>query len=177
VFSDEEVEFILARCVDAEPPSITPGFFSAAIILGRDLGLRLGDICRLEWSQFNLLKKTIVVWQGKTNSRIELPLNSRVLRLLAHWIVKRHQKYLFPIEKEIADDQNRRAALSVVMTRFFGSCGFVGFSFHSLRATLATTLANQGKSIEEIAEALGHKSPGVTPDYIRKNNAAKVNLR
>ncbi|MHC1763612.1 MAG: hypothetical protein AB9869_04795 [Verrucomicrobiia bacterium] len=50
VFSDHDVEYQLANSDGAEPPSITPGFFRAAIILGRDLGLRLGNLCKMEWA-------------------------------------------------------------------------------------------------------------------------------
>ena len=103
-------------------------------------------------------------------------MTSRVLRLIAS-IQTGDQKYVFPNEREIVNDVNRRALLSVNFGRFLKSVGLDGYSFHSLRATYATTMANQGATLDEIAEALGHKGTEVTKAYVRKPGAAKVAMR
>lgn len=92
-------------------------------------------------------------------------------------IKNKDKKYLFPIEREIANDPKKRAMLSVYFKRFFESVGVEGYSFHSLRATYATTMANQGYTMEQIAAALGHKSTKVTKVYVRNPDAAKVENR
>jgi len=175
-FTDAEVEYLLAKAEGIEPPSITAGFFRAAIILGRDLALRLGDICNLEWDSFNFMTRTVRVWTSKGGSRVEVPMTNRVLRLIASIQTGDH-KYVFPNEREIVNDVNRRALLSVNFGRFLKSAGLDGYSFHSLRATYATTMANQGATLDEIAEALGHKGTEVTKAYVRKPGAAKVAMR
>lgn len=176
VFQDKEVEFLLAQSEDAEPPSITPGCFRAAITLGRDLALRLGDICNLEWSSLRYLRRVATVWTDKSNTRVEIPLTPRVIRLIAR-LPADDQRYVFPDERALANDTERRAGLSVAFGRFFQRCGFEGYSFHCLRATYATTLAQQGLSLDEIAEKLGHKSSQTTRAYVRKPKAAQVAVR
>lgn len=176
IFEDDEIEFLLAKCDNAEPPGITSGFFKAAIIMGRDLGLRLGDICNLEWSSFNFQKRTLSVWMGKTNTRIELPLTGRVTRLVSK-LPAENKKYLFPNERGIINDVDRRAVLSTAFKRFFARHGYDGYSFHSLRATLSTTMAARGATLEEIAKALGHKSTMPTKAYVKVPSAAALNKR
>lgn len=176
VFTDDEVLFLLAKADGAEPPSVTPGFIKAAIILGRDLAIRLGDICNLEWDCFDFVKMTASIWTAKAGSRVEIPLTNRVVSLISSMPVH-DKKFLFPRERAIINDVNKRALLSVVFSRFLDSVGMRGYSFHSLRASYATTMANQGATMEEIAEKLGHKNSTVTKVYIRKPGAAKVSLR
>jgi integrase len=177
VFTDEEIEFLLAKADGAEPESLTPGFFKAAIILGRDLGIRLVDVCNLEWVQFDFAHKLVRLLQFKTGGWVEIPLTKRAAQLVTKW-EKGDKRYLFPHERRIINDKKDRALISVCFGRFFKRCGFDGYSYHSLRATMATTMANRGATMAEIAEALGHtKGSGATSAYVRKPNAANVNIR
>ena len=176
VFTDAEITYLLKRAGEAEPASITAGFFRAAIILGRDLALRLGDICNLEWASFHYARRVVTVWTDKSNTRVEVPLTTRVVRLLAN-LPAEDDRYIFPSERAIANDPDRRAMLSVAFGRFFQGCGFAGYSFHCLRATYATTLARQGLSLAEIAVKLGHKSTTTTRAYVRTPEASQVAAR
>lgn len=173
VFEDDEIDFILSVCDETEPDSITEGFFSAAIILGRDLAIRLGDVCNLEWDCFDFEKGIVVVWIDKSNHRIAIPMSERVEKL-AMSLPRNGTRYLFPNEQLINADGKRRAMLSVYFGRLFKSLGFEGFSFHSLRATMATTMAARGDTIEDIAKALGHSGTSSTKSYIRKAGASKL---
>jgi integrase len=173
VFEDDEVEFVLSNCEGLEPDSMSEGFYKAAIMMGRDLALRLGDICNLEWSCFNFQKGIVVVWTDKSNTRIELPLSERVARLVSS-MERSDPRLLFPAESVIANDPKKRAMLSVYFGRMFKSLGFDGYSFHSLRATMATSMAAKGATIDEIANALGHNGTSATRSYIRKAGASKV---
>lgn len=167
VFSDHDIEYLLANADGAEPPSITPGFFKAAIILGRDLGLRLGDICNLEWACFDLAAKVATIWTDKSNTRVRLPVTDRVIELL-NTLPRSDETFVFPSERAIANDPVRRATLSMAFGRFFRRLGFRGLSFHGLRASYATTMAIQGVGLQTIAERLGHKSVHTTTVYVSK---------
>lgn len=176
VFTDTEVDFLIAQSQGAEPPMVSKGFFAAAIAIGRDCALRLGDICNLEWKCFNFSTNTITVWTSKGGSRVEIPMTQRVIKTVLS-IQSTDKNYLFPKERAIINDVNRRASMSVIFGRFLDRVGMTGYSFHSLRATYATTMANQGATIEEIAAALGHHGTDVTKAYIRTPGAAKVTIR
>ena len=175
VFEDDEIDFILANCDGMEPDSMSDGFFRASIMLGRDLALRLGDICNLEWSCFDLQKGTVTVWTDKANTRVVIPMTGRVAELVAD-LPREDPRFLFPAEQMIANDPKRRSMMSVYFGRLFKSLGFDGYSFHSLRATMATTMAAKGATIEEIAKALGHNGTGSTKSYIRRDGSSKQSL-
>jgi integrase len=175
-FTESEIEYMLVKSVDAEPGYMTPGFFRAAIILGRDLALRLGDICNLEWASFDMTKGVATVWTAKGGSRVEIPLTNRVIDTLLS-LKSSSDTHLFPNERAIIGDVNRRAGISVAFGRFLKSIGLEGYSFHSLRATYATTMANAGASLADIAKALGHAGTDVTKVYVRDPDAAKVEMR
>lgn len=159
-----------------EPPIMTPGFFNAAIIIGRDIGIRLIDICCLEWKQFNLEDKKVTVWQQKTGARIELPITDRVIELVKA-LPRLSSKYLFPKERDRSMNTKLRPTLSTAFSLFFQRNGFPDHSFHGLRATLATTMASQGMTMEDIAKALGQKGKSATPAYVRVPGAALVSKR
>ena len=86
------------------------------------------------------------------------------------------KRFLFHDEQVIANDPKRRPMMSVYFGRLFKSLGFDGYSFHSLRATMATTMAAKRATIEEIAKALGHNGTSSTKSYIRKSGASKPSL-
>ncbi len=157
VFTDDQIECLLAKSVNSEPPSITPGFFHAGIIFGRDLGLRLSDLCCLEWACFNYKKNTVSILMEKSQKRVEIPLTPRVRGEIAG-MEKAHDRFLFPTEREMVLNMRRRAALSIYFVRFFQRCGFEGYSFQSLCAIYAASMAAKGATLEEIAIALRHKT-------------------
>jgi len=173
VFEDDEIDFILSVCDGTEPNSITDGFFGAAITLGRDLAIRLGDVCNLEWSCFDFERGIVVIWTDKSNTRVAIPMSERVEKLVTS-LPRNQTRFLFPNEQLINADGKRRAMLSVYFGRLFKSLGFEGYTFHSLRATMATTMAANGSTIEEIAKTLGHTGTSCTKAYIRKVGAAKL---
>jgi integrase len=175
VFEDDEIDFILENCGSMEPASMSAGFFKSSIMLGRDLALRMGDICNLEWSCFDFQKRTVVVWTDKSNARVVIPITDRVTNLVSG-MTRVDKRFLFPVEQLIANDPKRRSMMSVYFGRLFKSLGFEGYSFHSLRATMATSMAAKGATIDEIAKALGHNGTSSTKSYIRRDGSSKQSL-
>lgn len=177
VFMDDEVDLLIRRASGADTNSLTPGFMRAAIVFGRDLALRLNDICQLEWDCFDTKEKVVTVWTDKANTRVRLPMTERVIEVFNK--LKSHDdQYLFPKERQIISDPRRRAMLSVTFARLLRSSGFdKGYSFHSLRATYATSMAKKGMTMDEISAALGHKTKAITKVYVKKPDAAAENLR
>lgn len=172
VFTEDEVDFIASMSEDAEPDWMSQGFFRSAVILGRDLALRLGDICNLEWSCFDMARGVVVVWTDKSNARVEIPITDRVRRLVES-LPRSDPRFVFPAEQAVISDPRKRSSISVYFCRFLKSLGLSGYSFHSLRATMATSMAIKGATVEEIAKALGHKGTAVTRSYIRRDGASK----
>ena len=151
-------------------------FWSFAIRTSRETGLRLSDICQLEWSCFSNPGK-VSVWMDKTDQRIEHELPEDLQELVAT-IPVRHGKYLFPEQQEIITDTKRRGLLSVQFTRLCKRLDILNKSFHCLRHTkatethrgvnkeaLAAALA-ESLTVGQIQQLLGHASQSTSKRYI-----------
>jgi len=156
-FTDDEVRKLL-RATDEKP------FWQAAIAFGRYAGLRLGDICQLEWDCFQTPGE-MVVWTDKRNKRVRLKLNAQLESVLNHVPILSN-KYLFPEERKRVADPKTRAWFSVTFQRICEREDIHGKSFHSLRHAYATAKAKGGATLAEIKDDLGHTSEKTTEGYV-----------
>ena len=167
LLTDEEIETVLAGLGKDDP------FWTAAIVISRDCGLRISDICCLEWKSIDYRKHIITVHTQKTGTRVELPMTRRVIAsLLRVPIATRTEKYVFPVERSDVRDTAKRSKFSVYFKRILAKHNITGKSFHSLRATFATDeyMSMQGvdqEAMKAVAEKLGHKGTKVTSHYVR----------
>lgn len=157
-FTDAEIE----RLLDAT--SLDP-FWWHAVVLGRYTGLRLSDICQLEWACLDVPGK-LKVWTDKSDTPVELVLEPEILAESVRHIPQHHKLYCFPKERAIINDTNRRAGLSVKFTRLCAKVGIKSKSFHCLRHTYATEAKRTGKPMDHIRKDLGHSSDETTKIYV-----------
>lgn len=159
-FTDEEVALMLKETKPGE-------FWHTAIAIGRYLGLRLGDVAKIEWDCFGE-KGKVSVWTEKRDRRVSLPLEPKVLAQAIAAVPPNNSKFMFPEEAATASDINSRAQLSVYFGRIVKRLGIKGKSFHSLRFAYAKDCADRGIAIEHIKTNLGHASIRMTEHYIGK---------
>lgn len=170
----------------------TSGFWRVAIAIGRWTGLRLGDICQLEWDSLEV-KDRMIVWTDKKDRRVSLPLTlaefakdmkarkSPVTKAMAaHFtqcetdlnsilraLIKTNPVYLFPDQREIALTPNRRAGLSVQFGRIARAARIEGKAFHSIRHTFVVQMDAIGVEVEHISKSVGHRHVETTRGYMR----------
>lgn len=167
LFTENDIRHLIAVVDDA--------FWRFAIQLSYETGLRLGDICQLEWECID--EGHITVWTDKRNKRVgPFKLSSRLESMLIGLPVL-SPKYIFPDQREKQRDPKRRAHLSVQFKRYCESAGLSDRSFHGLRHTYASVQfkAEKEKLVEklkrelaevEVAQKLGHSSTETTKGYI-----------
>lgn len=163
--TEEQVNLLLTKANDP--------FWRFATRCAWETGLRLGDICSLEWPSFGTPGK-LIVWTGKTNERIEFNISARLTGLLSAVPVT-HNKYVFPERRQIINDEKKRAALSTQFSRLCNRCGFKGH-FHLLRHSAASNHAKNEMSdileivkeigLEKARKLLGHKRAKTTGGYL-----------
>ena len=151
-------------------------FWLFAVRASLEWGLRLGDICALEWACF-AQDGFLVVWTGKRDKRVQMPVSDE-MRAIVEAIPKENKRFLFPDRVRQHQDPRRRAGLSMWFGRFLESIGIRGKSFHCLRHTKATNdFARSGKddlarklaealTMDQIAALLGHSNTKTTKGYI-----------
>jgi integrase len=151
-------------------------FWHFAVSAASELGLRLGAICQLEWDCF-AKEEVVSITKHKRHKRLQLPISPRLADLLTT-VPCIDDKYLFPEQRGLIVDPQRRAGLSMQFKRLCERLGIKGKSFHCLRHTVATSkFAKADKaalakklvdnlSLEEIAALLGHSSTKTTRGYV-----------
>ena len=149
----------------------TEGFWKWATALSYWTGLRLSDICNLEWDCF--AGSEIIVHMQKTDDRVaidlsELFIGGGELRQIILEITMEaggDKQFCFPKQRAVINDPQKRHALSMQYTRLLSSVGIEHRSFHCLRHSCATRLKAAGKTLAEIGRVLGHKNEKTTKGY------------
>lgn len=151
--------------------AVATGFKRYAIALSYWTGLRLSDICCLEWASIGT--DSIIVWTQKTSGRVQIPLSEPLIGggdltevIFEMQMMAADPTYCFPEQRDTILDPKARAKLSVQFGRLFEKAGVSGKTFHCLRHALATRLRKAGKTVEEIGKVLGHADAKTTEGYI-----------
>jgi integrase len=164
IFEDSEIDDLLR--ITAPGGSREDGFWNAAIAIARWTGLRLVDICCLEWDCLSESEK-LNVWTRKRDKRVSLDLTPQCLKDALNGVEKADDVYLFPVQRRDILDPNNHSNLSHDFVKLCRRLNILGKTFHCLRATLATRLDEAGVNREKIREILGHSSTRTTDGYIR----------
>lgn len=162
IFSEVEIDYMIGRLT---------GFWKWAVILSADLGIRLSDICTLEWGSFDLVNNRVTIWMHKTRERIDLPMGRRVKSAIAA-IPSADKRWVFPEQRETW--MKSSSTLSHQFKAICAELNLEGRSFHSLRASYATAeyvrlaAADAGGALHAVSDRLGHRSPKTTlTSYVR----------
>ncbi len=130
-------------------------------------GLRQNEQFSLEKSHLDLSRRGLWLPDPKGGIRRWVRMSSRCVEILAHFSAKSHSKWLFPGSK----GQYRNAA-HFASTQFYPALrelglevGINGITWHSLRHTFASWLAEAGEDLGVIQELVGHSSQKTTERY------------
>ena len=157
-----------------------PNLYNLGILLCLYTGLRVGELCALQWSDISLknrsihvtktmqrlqrsekgeTKTVVVVSAPKSSSSVrQIPLIRHIASLLkghkcdgnAYFLSGREDRYIEPRTM-----QNKfKCALRM--------CGIEDANFHSLRHTFATRCIETGVDVKCLSEILGHASVNIT---------------
>jgi integrase len=145
----------------------TVRFWYCAVIIGRYAGLRLGDICSLEWSCLSKPGK-LIVWTDKRDRRVELDVTPE-LKAGLDGIAPNKRKLCFPEQDEILRS-SKRYKLSIQFMRILDALKIEGHSFHDFRHTRLSELVRNGMSLTDAAAVAGHTSTKTTQGYIHNSD-------
>lgn len=158
------------------------------ILLSGCSGIRIGELCALQWKDFQLEKGTLTVrktmqrirtfetvWAGgkkitRTGTKVvvagpksrssnrEIPLPEYLLKLLEK---RKGEKegYVMPGKKK---EYTEPRTLQYRFQRILKELGIPAFNFHMLRHIFATNCIMQGFDMKTLSEILGHSNVGTT---------------
>ena len=146
-----------------------PYFFKQAAEISYWTGLRLGDICSLEWDSIS--PKSLIVWTTKRDKRVRIPLGHDLFgggQLIDCFksIKKEDKQYCFPEWHAINANPRTRSKPSVYFSRLLDRLLIADKSFHCLRHSFTTRLFQAGVMLEDIGKIVGHSDTKTTEGYI-----------
>ena len=156
------------------------------IQIGIYTGLRLGDCCRLDWSQINLGAKIIQIVPQKTRRHhqrmVTIPIHPALGRTLLagpRYVAGR----ILPRISALYECGSWRVAHG--LTKIFKAANITTSvklegrkhrtpeaTFHSLRHTFVSFAANAGVPLHIVQSIVGHESTAMTRHYYHENLAA-----
>lgn len=136
---------------------------STAVVLAFYTGQREGDILNMKWS--DIRNGSIFVRQSKTGKELEIKLSPDLKEYLDK--MPKDGEYIVGGNK-ITGPWFRK--LFKQTTRKLG----IERTFHGIRKTVGAILAERGRSTNEIAAILGHKTLEMAAKYTRQANETKM---
>jgi integrase len=146
VFTSGDIQALLA---------VAPPDWKTAILLGYYAGPRLGDVVSLTWKNVELADGVIFYAQGKTGKKVTVPLHADLEEHLLRIAGDKPSGFLCPSLGEVKI--GGRSGLSRQFADLMAQAGidqrqipssknrmFSQLSFHSLRHSFASNLANLG---------------------------------
>lgn len=127
-------------------------------------GQRQGDLLRLTWSAFD--GQSLRLQQSKTNAVVQIPLGRKLLEeLQALCLHRKAANENYVTETILLNSRGQAWTESGFQASWRKACIAVGIknlTFHDLRGTAVTRLAQAGCTVPEIATISGHSLKDVT---------------
>lgn len=150
------------------------------ILLSLHTGMRIGEICALQWEDFDLeqgivkvrhtiarikadksekCKSKLILDTPKTKSSLrQIPINSFLLPLIIKFKETSNSKFVISNTKTFVSPRT----FEYRFHRKFESYNIEKVNFHTLRHTFATRCISHGVDEKSLSEMLGHADVGVT---------------
>jgi integrase len=165
--ADDELERLLASAKASSWPRLY-----LLILMAITTGARRGELLGLTWGDVDLERAVAHIRRTKNGQARALPLVPAVLEELRRFAGAVPQACVFPsrgeLDKPRAFESAWRAALDRARVR--------RFRFHDLRHTCASYLAQNGASLLEISDTLGHRQLAMTKRYSHLTVDSKAKL-
>ena len=157
-----------------ERPSVT----SVGIAISMYMGLRIGEVCALQWKEIDLEKRVLTV--SKTIQRVQCRTGSKQTKLIITEPKSESSKRTIPIpdcllpllrrfkdngEVYVVSGRKKPVEPRTMQYRFakiLHNADLPSFHYHSLRHLFATRCVELGFDVKTLSEILGHSSVEVT---------------
>lgn len=154
---DEEEALLNALRVDAR------GWLLSVVVIARETGLRLSNICNLTWKQVDFISRSIEIEKTKNGKPVWVPMSSSVhaelVKLGKIRDLKSERVFLVdgrPINRNWVSHVFKKACLLA---------GVENFRFHDLWHDFCSRLIQKGQSLHVVAELAGHEDISTTQRY------------
>ncbi|MGA7748902.1 MAG: site-specific integrase [Gallionella sp.] len=121
------------------------------VVLLLDTGARYSEIANIEWSRIDLASRTIHLWRQKVQNEMVLYMTDRVFEVLSRREATKASRFVFCNRNGEA-----RGYSAMSIRKAIKRAGLRDCRIHTLRHTHASRLIQNGMSVYEVKEILGH---------------------
>jgi len=142
----------------------SPDWLRDIILFNLQTGLRQDELLSLTWDRVSMVREEILIKETKNGKPRTIPLNKTAFDILerkAKVVSIKNQIVFHSKAGTKINKHNLRRAFVIAM----GRAGIEGFTFHGLRHTFATRLAQSGEDLYKISKLLGHMDIKTTQRY------------
>lgn len=169
IWNSDEINKVLDTVDRSNPKGLRD---AAYITIASELGMRSKDIADLKLSDFDWEVCSISFTQSKTGKANPLPLNEKTGRAIIEYLRVRPDtdcEYLFV---SMNPPYDKMKSFNSSFDKYVNRSGVTvpanaHHNLHSLRATVATRLLEEGVSPDDIVSFLGHSDRESLHNYIR----------
>jgi integrase len=136
--------------------SQSPDWLKPIILIDINTGLRLSELMSLTWEDVDLDRRALTVRKSKNGEIRVIPLNSQTHQTLRGIKLGGTNGKVFPFSASFVSHTFRRTCDKV---------GLTDVTFHSLRHSFASRLAQHNIDVLAIQKLMGHKSISMTQRY------------
>jgi len=146
------------------------GEWKTLIAMAYFTGARLSDCCRMQWDGVDFAEETLTYTQAKTGRKLTIPLHPDLLARLEK-LANKDKPEVFIMPKLASERGSGRRGLSETFKKIVRKAGldlgtvkgkgnqkFSKRTFHALRHSFTSALANQNVSAEVRMKLTGHKT-------------------
>ena len=165
---------------------VATGEWHTLFLVGIYTGLRLGDCCRLDWSQVNVAEGVIQLVPRKTRRHHQRLVTIPIHPALGRALLAAGAQKAGPVLPTVAKIYTRsRGQVAHELSRIFRSAHITTSvrlegrrrrtpeaTFHSLRHTFVSFAANAGVPLHVVQSIVGHESTAMTRHYYHENIVA-----
>lgn len=130
------------------------------VVLLLDTGARYSEIANIQWQRIDLANRAIHLWRPKVRNETVLYMTDRVHDILARRQESACSTHVFSNQKGEARGYSTQAIRKAIKRAGLQNC-----RVHTLRHTHASRLIQNGMSIYEVKELLGHSDIKTTLRY------------
>jgi integrase len=130
------------------------------VILLLDTGARYSEIGNIEWQRIDLAERTIHLWRSKVQNETVLYMTDRVFEVLSRRFGTMGGRHVFSNK-----DGGARGYSTHSIRKAIARAGLKNCRVHTLRHTHASRLIQNGMSVYEVREILGHSDIKTTMRY------------
>lgn len=185
-FTTEETSLLEEFCLENDSPH------STGILLALEAGLRIGEVCALQWQDIDfrnrriMVKKGVIVNQrkqpGKPSLTIGPPKSTSSIRevVLSEFLenhLRTKQGKLTDFVVSQSDSPMHPSAHRATFRRIKNQLCISPLPYHCLRHTFATRCIENGVDIKTLSNALGHNTVKITLEkYVHVTHSLKDDM-